>query len=80
MENHFNRWLKSGVINIIFNRLLSLLDANGFVDWSVAAPDDKNAPPGSKKHPDIDGDNGPSRSRGGLDTKIHLAADGAASR
>ncbi|EGW99411.1 putative transposase, partial [Escherichia coli G58-1] len=30
--NRFNRWSKSGVINIIFNRLLSLLDANGFID------------------------------------------------
>ncbi|EGI91017.1 putative transposase [Shigella dysenteriae 155-74] len=29
--NRFNRWSKSGVINIIFNRLLSLLDANGFM-------------------------------------------------
>lgn len=31
----------------------------------------------SKKHPDIDGDNGPGRSRGDFDTKIHLAADGS---
>lgn len=31
----------------------------------------------SKKHPDIDGDNGLGRSRGGLGTKIHLATDGS---
>lgn len=32
---------------------------------------------GSKKHPDIAGDNGLGRSRGGFDTKIHLATDGS---
>ncbi|EFW54683.1 Transposase [Shigella boydii ATCC 9905] len=31
----------------------------------------------SKKHPDIDGDNGLGRSRGGFGTKIHLATDGS---
>jgi len=40
--NRFNRWSKSGVINIIFNRLLSLLDANGLVDWSATAQDGSN--------------------------------------
>ncbi|ELR7428139.1 IS5 family transposase, partial [Escherichia coli] len=81
--NRFNRWSKSGVINIIFNRLLSLLDANGFIDWSATALDGSNiralkcAAGGSKKHPDIDGDNGPGRSRGGFGTKIHLATDGS---
>ncbi|EMU9901597.1 transposase, partial [Shigella flexneri] len=40
--NRFNRWSKSGVINIIFNRLLSLLDANGFIDWSATALDGSN--------------------------------------
>lgn len=30
-----------------------------------------------KKHPDIDGDNGLGRSRGGFGTKIHLATDGS---
>lgn len=33
-------------------------------------------PPGSKKHPDIAGDNGLGRSRGGFGTKIPLATDG----
>ena len=62
--NRFNRWSKSGVINIIFNRLLLLLDANGFVDWSATALDGSNiqalkcAAGAQKKHPDIDGDNG----------------------
>lgn len=37
--NRFNRWSKSGVINTIFKRLLSLLDANGLVDWSATALD-----------------------------------------
>ncbi|AIA48119.1 transposase (IS4 family) protein [Serratia sp. FS14] len=32
--------------------------------------------PGLKKHPDITGDNGLGRSRGGFGTKIHLATDG----
>lgn len=40
--NRFNRWSKSGLINIIFNRLLSLLDANGLVDWSATALDGSN--------------------------------------
>ena len=30
--NRFNRRSKSGMINIIFNRLLTLLDANGLID------------------------------------------------
>ncbi|MFV0569637.1 MAG: transposase, partial [Citrobacter portucalensis] len=37
--NLFNRWSKSGVINIIFNRLLTLLDANSLIDWSATALD-----------------------------------------
>ncbi|VAC33698.1 Transposase and inactivated derivatives [Enterobacter hormaechei] len=32
---------------------------------------------GSKKHPDIAGDNGLGRSRGGFGTQIHLATDGS---
>lgn len=32
---------------------------------------------GSKKQPDIAGDNGLGRSRGGFGTKIHLATDGS---
>ena len=31
----------------------------------------------SKKHPDIDGDSGLDRSRGGFGSKIHLATDGS---
>lgn len=38
----YNRWSKSGVINIIFNRLLTLLDANSLIDWSVTALDGSN--------------------------------------
>ncbi|XYX41021.1 IS5 family transposase [Candidatus Erwinia dacicola] len=81
--NRLNRWSKSGVINIIFNRLLTLLDANSFIDWSATALDGSNiralrcAAGGSKKHPDIAGDNGLGRSRGGFGTKIHLATDGS---
>lgn len=40
--NRFNRWSKSGVINIIFNRLLTLLDANSLIDWSATALDGSN--------------------------------------
>lgn len=70
------------MINIIFNRLLSLLDANGFVDWSATALDGSNiralkCAAGAQKNSDIDGDNGLGRSRGGLGTKIHLATDGS---
>ncbi|HGB6406223.1 TPA: IS5 family transposase, partial [Salmonella enterica subsp. enterica serovar Oranienburg] len=81
--NRFNRWSKSGVISIIFNRLLTLLDANNLIDWSAIALDGSNirtlgcAAGGSKKHPDIAGDNGLGRSRGGFGTKIHLATDGS---
>jgi transposase len=78
--NRFNRWSKSGVINIIFNRLLSSLDAHGLVDWSATALDGSNiralrCAAGAKKHSDIAGDNGLGRSRG-FGTKIHLATDG----
>lgn len=40
--NRFNRCSKSGVINIIFNRLLTLLDANSLIDWSATALDGSN--------------------------------------
>ncbi len=40
--NRFNQCSKSGVINIIFNRLLSVLDANSLVDWSATALDGSN--------------------------------------
>ncbi|MDE1482966.1 transposase [Xenorhabdus bovienii] len=32
--NRFNRGSKSGIINKIFNRLLSVLDEKGLIDWS----------------------------------------------
>ncbi|XYX40797.1 IS5 family transposase [Candidatus Erwinia dacicola] len=81
--NRLNRWSKSGVINIIFNRLLTLLDANSFIDWSATALDGSNiralrcAAGAQKKDPDIAGDNGLGRSRGGFGIKIHLATDGS---
>lgn len=40
--NRFNRWSRSGIINIIFNRLLSVPDANGLVDWSATVLDGSN--------------------------------------
>lgn len=40
--NRFNRWSKSGVINIIFNRLLSILDAYDQLDWPATALDGSN--------------------------------------
>lgn len=45
--------------------------------WMAVISGRKNAPPELKKHPDIDGDNGLGRSRGGFGTKIHLATDGS---
>ena len=60
-----------------------MLDENGLVDWSATALDGSNirtlkcAAGAQKKHPDIAGDNGLGRSRGGFGTKIHLAADGS---
>ncbi|WP_370558360.1 IS5 family transposase [Edwardsiella tarda] len=81
--NRFNRWSKSGVISIIFNRLLTLLDVNNLIDWSATALDGSNiralrcAAGAHKKHLNIAGDNGLGRSRGGFGTKIHLATDGS---
>jgi transposase len=40
--NRFNRWSKSGLINIIFHKLLSSLDAYGLVDWSATELDGSN--------------------------------------
>ncbi|MBG6240320.1 MAG: IS5 family transposase [Candidatus Symbiopectobacterium sp. Clec_Harlan] len=81
--NRFNRWSKDGVINIIFNNLLSFLDAHGLVDWSATALDGSNiralkcAAGAPKKHLDITNDNSLGRSRGGYGTKIHMATDGS---
>ncbi|MBD2822639.1 IS5 family transposase, partial [Xenorhabdus sp. 42] len=80
--NRFNRWSKSGIINKIFNRLLSTLDEKGFIDGSEICLDGSNirasqdAAGAPKKHPDIAGDHALGRSRGGYGTKIHLATDG----
>jgi len=35
VDNSFNRWRKSGVINIIFNKLFLFSGAYGLVDWSA---------------------------------------------
>jgi putative transposase len=43
--NHFNRWIKSGVVNIFFNRLLSSLDAHGPVGWSATELNSSNIRP-----------------------------------
>ena len=40
--NRFNLWSKSGVINIIFNRLLSSFDSHDLADWSATALDGSN--------------------------------------
>lgn len=40
--NRFNRWSKSGIINVIFNRLLSILDENDCLDWSAISLDGSN--------------------------------------
>lgn len=53
--NRFNRWSKSGVINIIFNRLLTLLDANSLIDWSATALDRSRGGFGTKIHLATDG-------------------------
>ncbi|QBF20769.1 Transposase [Klebsiella pneumoniae] len=37
VDHRFNRWSKTGVINNIFNRLLTLLNANSLIDWSATA-------------------------------------------
>lgn len=70
------------MINIIFNNLLSFLDAHGLVGWSATALEGSNiralrcAAGAQKKHPDIAGDNGLGRSRGVFGTKIHLTTGG----
>ncbi|EQC00986.1 transposase [Photorhabdus temperata subsp. temperata M1021] len=40
--NRFNRWSKSGIINKIFNRLLSILDEKGLLDWPEICLDGSN--------------------------------------
>ncbi|WP_387490331.1 IS5 family transposase [Photorhabdus sp. RM96S] len=80
--NRFNRWSKSGIINLIFNKLLSILDEQDLVDWSAISLDGSNiraahcAAGAPKKHPDVIADHGLGRSQGGYGSKIHLAVDG----
>ncbi|CBJ82855.1 transposase [Xenorhabdus bovienii str. Jollieti] len=40
--NRLNRWSKSGIINKIFNRLLSILDEKGLIDWAEICLDGSN--------------------------------------
>ena len=40
--NHFNSWSKSRRSNIIFSRLLSLLDVEQYGDWSATALNGSN--------------------------------------
>ncbi|PHM30393.1 transposase [Xenorhabdus szentirmaii DSM 16338] len=40
--NRFNRWSKSGIISMIFNRLLSILDEKGLIDWDAICLDGSN--------------------------------------
>ena len=40
--NRLSRWSKSGVINIIFNNLLTALDAHALIDSSATALDGSN--------------------------------------
>ncbi|PHM53591.1 transposase [Xenorhabdus hominickii] len=40
--NRFNRWSKLGIINKIFNRLLSMLDEKGLIDWAEICLDGSN--------------------------------------
>ncbi|MGE0971699.1 IS5 family transposase [Klebsiella sp. WOUb02] len=81
--NRFNRWSKSGVINIIFNKLLSDSGCTwprGLVGHCTGwqqYPGAEMCCRCAKKQPDITGDNGLGRSRGGFGTKIHLATDGS---
>lgn len=53
--NRFNRWSKSGLINIIFNKLLQILDEEKLIDWDAIALDGSNiralkAAAGAKKN------------------------------
>ncbi|CAI1543619.1 Transposase and inactivated derivatives [Serratia fonticola] len=40
--NRFNRWAKKGIINSIFNKLLSILDEHELLDWSAISLDGSN--------------------------------------
>ncbi|ETS31231.1 transposase [Photorhabdus temperata] len=40
--NRFNRWSKSGIIDKMFNHLLSTLDEKGLIDWSEICLDGSN--------------------------------------
>lgn len=53
--NHFNRWSQPRVINVIFNKLLSYIDAHGLVYWTFTALDGNNilalkCAPGAQKN------------------------------
>jgi len=53
--NRFNRWSKAGVISIIFNKLLQILDEKELIDWDAIALDGSNiralkAAAGTKKN------------------------------
>lgn len=53
--NRFNRWSQAGVINLIFNKLLFILDDNALVGWDAVVLDGSNiralkAAAGAKKN------------------------------
>ena len=79
-KKQFSRWLKSGLINMIFNRLLQFLYDEKRIDWDAITLDGSNirtlkAATGAKKHPDELAEHVSDRSRGGFGTKILLATD-----
>lgn len=81
--NRFRRWARDGTWQRLPTRLQSLADAAGEIDWRVSvdsttvrAHQDAAGAPTLPEESGEPPDHALGRSRGGLTTKVHLAADG----
>ncbi|WP_200840154.1 IS5 family transposase [Streptomyces sp. SLBN-115] len=74
-HDRLRKWAADGTWEKVFTDLLAQADAEGDLDWVVALT---STPPGPAKRAPAGepADHALGRSRGGLKTKIHLAADG----
>ncbi|MGW1895742.1 IS5 family transposase [Streptomyces sp. NPDC002004] len=76
-HNRLRKWAADGTWEKVFTAPLARADAEGDLDWIVAV-DSTSTPPGPVKRGAPGGEpdhHALGRSRGGLTTKIHLAAD-----
>ncbi|MCJ0875188.1 IS5 family transposase [Streptomyces sp. AP-93] len=81
--NRFRRWARDGTWNSLLRELQAQADSAGEIDWLVSVDSTvvraHQHAAGARIHPETTNepaDHGLGRSRGGLTTKIHLAADG----